>query len=88
MFLMSEVPLYDLTPEGGMRCAARRAAGILLIITCRGASLIKNTPLLGPYSSPTVVLGEGAVSCERGTPVATVRSDAGGGNEMRSLGSA
>jgi len=32
----------------------------------RGTSLIRNTPLLGPYSS---ILGGGAVSYERGTPV-------------------
>ena len=40
----------------------------------RVTSLIRNTPLLGPYSrtntkGPMVVLGGGAVSYERGTTV-------------------
>ena len=41
---------------------------------CRGTSLIRNTPLLGPYSGPITRVvwwsyGRGAVSYERGTPV-------------------
>ena len=35
----------------------------------RGTSLIRNSTPLGPYSSPMVALGGGAVSYERGTPV-------------------
>ena len=42
-----------------------------------GTSLIRKTPLLGPNSrtiqAPMVVLGGGAVSYERGTPVAGMR---------------
>ena len=57
-----------------------RAAQILsrcCIAFYRGTSLIRNTPLLGPYSRtiPGVLWwswGGGAVSCERDTPVVDV----------------
>ena len=62
--------------RGVERCAPAGLSALLgrrAVQGYRGTSLIRNTPLLGPYSrntwGPMVVLGGGAVSCERGTPV-------------------
>jgi hypothetical protein len=50
-FLMSEVPLYMVTR--GVRCCPGRREGPEVEVALpryRGTSLIRNTPLLGPYS--------------------------------------
>ena len=54
---MDEVPLY--THKDHVQSRSRR--------DCRGTSLIRNNPPVGPYSSP--MPREVGVSYERGTPV-------------------
>ena len=64
-----------------------RVAGVRVraALLCRGTSLIRNTPLLGPYSR-TIYLGScggprGAASYGRGTPVGVTGGGGGGGHE-------